>query len=173
MKAILIDVEKREITEVEHEGNLKGTCKLLKCTLIDRFYVNGSECVYVDDEGMFNSPNVGFVYNGINYYGNGLIVGTDSTGEDFDTNLSLEKAKELFSFPECKHKKWLLNFFKERDMELDELINGKMSLRELLMYISMSSEDVQDEIFRIMRNLDIFHGDVMPFLNHLTNSLDN
>lgn len=172
MKAILIDSKKREIKEVEHEGNLKSVYDLLGCSMIDRFYAN-NECVYVDDEGMFNSPNIGFVYNGINYYGNGLIVGTDSTGKDFDTNMSFEKAKELFSFPECKHKKWLLNFFKEKDIELDELINGEMSLRELLMYISMSSEDVQDEIFRIMRNLDIFNGDVMPFLNHLTNSLEN
>ena len=171
MRAIFIDAVNREIKEVEHEGNLKSAYGLLKCTIIDRFYAN-DECVYIDDEGVFNSPDIGFVYSGVNYYGNGLIVGTNSTGGDFDTKLSLEKAKELFSFPECKHKKWLLNFFKEKDMELDKTINGKMTLRKLLMFISMSSENTQDEIYRIMRNLDIFNGDVMPFLNHLANSLD-
>ncbi len=171
MKAILIDAVNKRIEEVEHNGTLQGVYELVSCDLVDRFYV-GRECVYIDDEGLYNSPNVGFYYNGYLYRGNGLVVGTNlDDGSDSEVEMSLEDAKKLFSFPVCKDEKYLLTLFEEKGIALDEKVNGIVSVEELMRYIAISEEKTQEKIVQILRNIDFTNGDVRHFLNYMANNI--
>ena len=171
MKAVLIDAVNKKIEEVEHDGTLESIYKFTKCSLVDRFYVN-KECVYIDDEGLFNSPNIGFYYNGYLYRGNGLMVGTNlDDGSDSEVEMSLEDAKKLFSFPVCKDEKYLLTLFDEKGIALDEKVNGIVSVEELMKYIAISEEKTQEKIVQILRNIDFTNGDVRHFLNYMANNI--
>lgn len=171
MKAILIDAANKQIKEVEHDGTLESIYKLTKCSIVDRFYVN-KECVYIDDEGLFDSPTTGFYYNDYLYRGNGLMVGTNlEDGSDSDTGLSLEDAKKIFSFPVCKDEKYLLMLFKEKGITLDEKVNGIVSVEELMKYIAISEEKIQEKIVQMLRNIDFTNGDIRHFLNYMANNI--
>jgi len=100
MKAILINSEKQEVTEVEYDGNwetirkwIGGNCSIFTTV---QLYENG-DTAFVDDEGLFNGTITAFHHK--NYpdplMGNALILGCDiGSGNSLDPATSIEQIKE-------------------------------------------------------------------------------
>jgi len=170
MKAILIDARNKEIKTVEYCSELKEIYELLDCKTIDRFYID-DECCYIDDEGVFNSPDIEFYFNGFIYHGNGLIVGTGKEGEDIETCLYLEQVKKFISFPILEDEKWMHTFLEEKGIKLEDTINGEITVRRLLNYISRADVQTQKVIKDKIIQIDLVNGDVMHFFNFLANNL--
>jgi len=93
MKAILIDVVKRAVTQIDIPAGIEAIkqqlgvrCFTVVCPL------DSSDAVYCDDEGLLNNPQDFFTLG--NYpqpiAGNGLILGTDSEGRSVDCEALLE-----------------------------------------------------------------------------------
>ncbi len=85
IKAVLIDVHEKKISEVEIVPELRNYYELLKCeciTIGDTF-PNG-DVLFVDDNGLLVNPRKFFklTMNGYEFAGNGLIVGTDPETDD-------------------------------------------------------------------------------------------
>ena len=59
IKGILIDVEKRQIREVEFENELSSYYRLLKCDCVTTALYDEHHDVIVDDEGLLKTPIVG------------------------------------------------------------------------------------------------------------------
>jgi hypothetical protein len=62
MKAILIDPETQSVTDIETDGTLKESYKLLGCTTVDGVVVDGNIMVFhhsllVDGEGLFKGED--------------------------------------------------------------------------------------------------------------------
>ena len=170
MKAILIDAKNKKISTVDYNGKLEDIYKLLNCKTIDRFYIN-DECCYIDDEGLYNSKDIEFYFNNQIFYGNGLIVGTGMEGDDIDTVLSLDETKKLITFPYCKDGNWMLNLFNEKGFELEDTVNGEMTIRELMNHISRADTLTQDEIKKMLVKIDVVNGDIMHFLNFMASQI--
>lgn len=103
IKGILIDSEKRTITQVELEAdNIDQMHKLIKCecfTCVD-FDGDGEETVYVDDNGLLCNPKHFFRIPGYPEWiaGNGLILGTNRNGESISTKLTVERVEQFVHF---------------------------------------------------------------------------
>ena len=102
MKAILIDSEARDIREVEAQG-LSDYYRILGCQMIEAATYIGTDCVFVDEEGLLKAIKYQFSIKGAHqpaFAGKGIVVGTDvSTGETIDVKHSVEQLKELIFFP--------------------------------------------------------------------------
>lgn len=97
MKAILIDVENKTVTDVEYDGTktLQEWYRLLKCDIvvvatdIPTKYNDKINSVMVDEEGLLsvNDNSMWFIFKEAHqpFVGNGLIVGLDdNSGETID-----------------------------------------------------------------------------------------
>ncbi|MGD9564492.1 MAG: hypothetical protein AB7Q37_18850 [Pyrinomonadaceae bacterium] len=91
IKAVLIDVHEKKVSEVEIEPTLSNYYKLLRCdciTIGDRF--SNGDVLFVDDNGLLSGPTKFFQFtmNGYQFAGNGLIVGNgvDEAGEESETD---------------------------------------------------------------------------------------
>ncbi len=160
MRAIQIDTKNKTVKEVDYKGGLESIYAYVNCKTVDRFYIN-EDCCYIDDEGLFNSPDLEFIFNGQVYCGNGLIVGTGSQGEDIEPSLSLDEAKRLISFPTLIHEKWMMTFLSEKNISLDETIDGYINVRTLLNSLAKSSEEIQNQIKDILVHMDFVNKDPM------------
>ena len=104
MKAILIDVVKMEVKEVEFKKSLENIYKLTKCRCVTAPSFDDNHDVIVDDEGLLKQPIIGFfeIYDSdyANVYaGNGLIVGVDNNrGEWKSHRLDVEEVKKHIRF---------------------------------------------------------------------------
>lgn len=81
---LLIDSEKRTVTNVEFEHSISEIHKLIKCDTFDvPFYFENKYALFVDDEGLLKDPQHFFLIPelGRPIAGNGLILGTDEDGE--------------------------------------------------------------------------------------------
>jgi len=99
-KAILIDVEKKEVTEVVRTTGIDEIHKYLKCECFTGFGLQKGALCYYDDEGLINGTTEGFRFPDFvqTVMGNGLIVGLSPDGEDADSPLTLEEVKSLVTF---------------------------------------------------------------------------
>lgn len=107
MKAILIDVNNKTITEVEvtsnHEGSqLDSIYKHVGCDMVEVVNI-GENDIYVDEEGLLKfTPSTNFfMWKGYPQplAGNGLIMGYDeSTGNSIGVTLSVDEVKNNVSF---------------------------------------------------------------------------
>ena len=102
VKAILIDVTRQRLDEVEVDG-LKDYYKLIECNFITvATYINKSDVIFVDDEGLLKEPKAGFKVKGSNhpyYAGNGLVVGCNHrTGESADVKSTLFEIAEIINY---------------------------------------------------------------------------
>jgi hypothetical protein len=100
MKAILIDVENKEVKEVEYEGDYTQVYKFINCELFSMVSIDKENIIYVDDEGLLNKPTKFFQ---IACYrdqlaGNGLILGVDHLGDSVSTSLSVEDIESMVTF---------------------------------------------------------------------------
>ena len=113
IKAILIDVEAKEIKEIilesEEGKELDPIYKALKCNIItsaeQHFFYNVGHTLYVDDEGLLIENKIGAfqVQEGQVLSGNGIIVGVDDeTGKDIDHFMKLDVLKAFIHFREIE-----------------------------------------------------------------------
>lgn len=102
MKAYLIDPENKSV-EVVDVGDWRDINRLLGSDVFTSAAVlaNG-DTLYVDDEGMFNSPDTLFRFGGSQYlYGKGLLLGADeATGESRDVQIPLWDVRFQVAFVE-------------------------------------------------------------------------
>ena len=102
MKAILIDVKKQEVKEVEHDDTLASIYKHVNCGTFDVVNIDGVNSIYVDDEGLFVEDQLYFKYTGttnsVSLAGNGLVLGVDEEGETTSPTLMLEEVKKAVTF---------------------------------------------------------------------------
>ena len=102
MKAILINVKTQEIKEVEHDGTLKSIYKHIDCRTFDVVNIDGTNSIYVDDEGLFVENQLYFEYSGservIQLAGNGLILGVDDEGEAISPTINIEEVRAKVRF---------------------------------------------------------------------------
>lgn len=100
IKGILIDVEKRQIREVEFENELSSYYRLLKCDCITTAPFDEGHDVIVDDEGLLKTPFIGFFEtpDGGEYAGHGLIVGFNDDGDWISHKLNFETVKNSIRF---------------------------------------------------------------------------
>ena len=102
MKAILIDVIKQEVKEVEHDDTLKSIYNLVDCGTFDVVRIDDINSIYIDDEGLFIEDQLYFNYKGttdsVSLAGNGLILGVDDEGETISPTLMLEEVEQAVTF---------------------------------------------------------------------------
>jgi len=99
-KGILIDAEKRTVTEVEI-SSLKDMYAAMRVDLITvGVQLDVVNCIYVDDEGLLKSPEHFFFYEGAHqpFAGSGLVLGINKRGATISTNLSLAEVKKSVKF---------------------------------------------------------------------------
>jgi len=104
MKAIKIDVRKKEIYYIEIDGDMvDNIVNHLECDVFTLVYPNTlkkGDTLYVDDEGLLKEPIGAFSIKGCDQVlsGNGLILGTDEEGAAQDVVISIDDLKQLVSF---------------------------------------------------------------------------
>ena len=97
MKSILIDPEKRAITEFEYDGSMQGIYETIDATCFDAVRLNNEgDVVYVDDEGLYNSRNY-WAYGDYPHpiAGKGMVLGTDYEGESVAPRATTVESLEL------------------------------------------------------------------------------
>lgn len=101
-KAILIDSTNKEIKEVTIGEDYTEISKAIGCQYFDVVHVEGTNYVYVDDEGLMNLSNESRFFKLENYEqplsGNGLILGVDDEGNSIDTDLCVEDVRKMVKF---------------------------------------------------------------------------
>jgi len=111
IKAILIDVENKQIKELElqSESSYFNLYKELKCEYITSacgdLFNRLSHALFVDDEGLLKEEHLGafcirigetgHLYESQVFSGNGIIVGINDEGESIDHELDLEIIKDI------------------------------------------------------------------------------
>ncbi len=104
MKGILIDVENKEVKEVEVDKKniLDSMYKHIGCQLVDRVGLNRSDDLWVDDEGLLtvNEDSKFFSFRGYPspLVGNGLILGHDGMGESIEPKITIEEVRMNVKF---------------------------------------------------------------------------
>lgn len=102
MKAILINVKKQEVKEVEHDDTLASIYKHVDCGTFDVVNIDGVNSIYVDDEGLFVEDQLYFKYTGttdsVSLAGNGLVLGVDEEGETTPPSITLEDVRKAVTF---------------------------------------------------------------------------
>lgn len=101
MKAILINSEKRQVSEVEYNGDYKEINRLIGSEVFCiGAYLPNDDCVFVDDEGLLKEPK--FFFKVPSYpnplAGNGLVLGTNGFGESTSAKSKLEELKKQILF---------------------------------------------------------------------------
>lgn len=102
MKAILINVHNRTVTEVDIDGGLDSLYKALGVNIVEiaqNDLLRGQDVMYVDEEGLLKD-NLFFDMDGgyQSIAGNGLIVGTDEDGNSCDAETPLDSVVEAVNF---------------------------------------------------------------------------
>ena len=113
IKAILIDVENKQIKEVNLQSETssfnQSIYKELKCEYMTSacgdLFNRLSHALFVDDEGLLNDQHLGafcikigeagHLYESQVFSGNGIIVGINEEGESIDHQLDLEIIKDI------------------------------------------------------------------------------
>jgi hypothetical protein len=105
IRAYLINPYKRQITEVPYDGDLVTAYKLLDCDIVEAAVVDPTQegepdIVYVDEEGLLKGPQFFFKLAGNEQplAGKGLVVGSDSEGNDCDARLPIERIRQLVTW---------------------------------------------------------------------------
>jgi len=110
MRAIWIDAERREITEIalpdRGDGRLEAMQRAVGGNIDAAFDLphspGHSETLYVDEEGLLKGYSYGFAWTGAPqefYAGSGLVSAYDpSTGETCASSMAVEKVREHVTF---------------------------------------------------------------------------
>lgn len=78
MKAIFIDANNRQVTEIQIENELDAFCQKIGCDLIQCLDLGGKHTLIVDENGRLRNLPMGFRLSGPTIIaGNAIVVGTD------------------------------------------------------------------------------------------------
>ena len=88
VKAIHINAKEKRIELMEIEDSLERLQAAVEGPIESAGKI-GNGLMYVNEEGLLEPKEYGFVLSGRSYYGNGLIVGLDSKGDSKDTNVKV------------------------------------------------------------------------------------
>lgn len=102
MKAIKIDVVKKEVTEIEINGDIKSMYEALECDFIEGItLIEREEKLWIDEEGLLRDEPLG-AFRMLGYpqvlSGHGLVLGITSSGENRGTWLEVDQIKRLVEF---------------------------------------------------------------------------
>ena len=175
MKAIYIDSKNKKINLVEYSGNANEITNKINARILDRFYIENN-CAYIDDEGLSNNDNSKFLFNGNAYSGNSLIVGilnkeNKEDGNDYDIDLSLDRAKELITFPTFFEQEWADNFFTKSELNLSTKLDNQMTIQTLLdrLYVATGGNEIlQKKIKSKILYLYTLDLSIIDYLNFLS-----
>lgn len=174
MKALFINAKTKEVTEVNVSKTYGEIHKLLGVEMIEVAFYIGKDCCYVDEEGRINGTRDYFHYNGQEFAGNGLIVGTSiDTGSDTSCEASLEQMQELITFPEFIHEEWAVTLFDEKGIPMETDLVGNHTVRSVLDFCSLTSKDEQHKIKETLVKIDFANGDILHFMNNLSLSISD
>lgn len=104
MKAIKIDVVKKEIYEVtiDHKNELKSIYNHLEADMFENALniQPQNDFVYVDEEGLLKAPIGWFMIKGQSQLlsGHGLVVGCGRDGESRDVGSTVEEIRNIVVF---------------------------------------------------------------------------
>jgi hypothetical protein len=84
IKAVFVNSEKGEITDIVIGNDLQSFYNTIKCDLIECVSLNASHDLVVDEEGALKETPYGFLMPGGQFiYGNAVIVGIDNNNGKF------------------------------------------------------------------------------------------
>lgn len=101
MKAILIDVTARTVTDIELPPGLQAMYNAIGCSCVDRITIDSRNDVWIDDSGLLHDPQPPkFQFFGAANViaGNGLICGYSPAGETVSTTLRAEQVRPFIVF---------------------------------------------------------------------------
>jgi len=105
MKGYLIDPYEKQITLVEHNGDLQDMYQALRCSIVEAVQITSTgDVVYVDEEGLLKdlSQQSFFKLTGpgasIVLAGRGLVLGTTDEGDSTDPVISLRELTPMVSW---------------------------------------------------------------------------
>ena len=93
MRAILINPEKKEITEIQIGDDYKEIYKVIDCECFSAPVIyDNNDTLYCDDEGLFVPQKGGIIMTDWNYpiLGKMLILGTDNDGNSTNAKSNIE-----------------------------------------------------------------------------------
>lgn len=100
MKAILINPFEQSVTEVDYSGDYNQIYEFIEAQMFDVARISHDDGIFVDDEGLLNSPTHFFEHS--DYHsplaGKGLIVGCNSEGESVDCKTTVDEVKAKVTF---------------------------------------------------------------------------
>lgn len=105
MKAILIDVVSRTVTEVDITGDLDSFYEHIGCDLVEAVntdVISGNDVLYVDEEGLLHEVEGFFHLDGYPQplAGNAIIIGIDEDGDSCDCETTVEEVMDAIEFME-------------------------------------------------------------------------
>jgi hypothetical protein len=105
IRAIKIDVIKKDVYEVEIPKGLNGIYEQLDCELITLpVILENEDGLYIDDEGLLREPEDQYGafmfsdYPSQPLFGHGLIIGCDDTGDQANALSTVENIKSKVTF---------------------------------------------------------------------------
>ena len=93
MRAILINPEKKEVTEIQIGSDYKEIYKAISCdTFSCPITYDNNDSLYCDDEGLFKPQKGGVIMEDWVYpiLGKMLVLGTDENGESVDAKSDIK-----------------------------------------------------------------------------------
>ena len=92
MKAIMIDAKNRTVDFVNNLGDLSAMYDAIGCEMVQigEYNPDNGDTLWVDEEGLLKNYQYGFVYNGRQYVGNGIIYGSNIGGDNCSVRGTLE-----------------------------------------------------------------------------------
>lgn len=93
LNAILIDPFTKTVKAIKINHGLDAMYNVIGCELVDVARIDGENDLWVDDEGLFNSPTHAFLLKGMHqpFVGRGLILAHDDEGESISTTLTVDE----------------------------------------------------------------------------------
>lgn len=95
MRIILIDAEKRQLTEATIDGEkpLEGLQKAVGGYIEVAVHLDDNDCIYVNEEGLFHSNDHWFYVEGAHqpFSGNGVVSCIDESGDTVDARISIDE----------------------------------------------------------------------------------
>ena len=98
MKAIFIDAKNRTTTLINNAGDLSAMYFTLEVNAVEIGYFNEKtgDTLWIDENGRINGTTHGFRLFGREFYGHGLIFGSDYAGENTSPRMKLEDVQPEF-----------------------------------------------------------------------------
>jgi hypothetical protein len=95
MKGIFIDAKNRQVAYVNTKAQLEDLYLILGVNMVEigKYWENG-DTLWVDEEGLINGTDFGFQVQGLEFLGNGLILGTNRENPEANDS-ALTKIEDL------------------------------------------------------------------------------